>query len=725
MSRRRRAGVVSAVALVALFSGAGVAQAAIQLPNFAIAEAPHTNEVLLSWEPASDTLTDKVYFGNPEDVTYTVRRGTSATGPWTVLGSVDGLHGTSFVDDGGATPLDYLTRYWYQLHVTDGSTSDGYDYMARASGIRSGHYDQDGNTLTAEVLMSPTTGPPVAVRGLSASCSVSVETLPSDEETDVVDGITLTWDAASGSNVDRYKVYRRHASGEDGVYIGSSSTTSFTDTGTVDGPLEVEHHYWYRVSAVAENGAVEEEGPKSFELHVRPLSVRTSPAPHGEVDPAGDSCGGCHVTHAAPAAHLLLYAPETSGDGSEEIEFCLTCHDGTGSRFDIESDVTDPEAVSSHEMQVSTMPDADLICSDCHTPHADPDQTFKLLRATDANGSYSTGAEYCLACHQPEPTRTDDSEYTTRTTDMTAYLDSAHNASGVADPPSGTGIKCRTCHLPHSSPNEDLLMYVGYRACLNCHSSEGGGSMTSPDIYRRMTASSDLDTHHDVLARDQAESGAGRMACQNCHNSHAATESTPVIDPWDPAPWNPYDYTTVAEKNDFCLSCHGSRGLPGSSDTTPWVPAPDAGAETLDDIEDYWVNYNRHGRIDGQSPQLTIEMGYSPSVELMCTACHEPHGTVNDYNLRSDIPTGGPSGSGDGGAARFGVLAYPVHTDTDGVADGYDLRFLCFNCHDLQGMNSTNEDHYKTGGSSKNVWEFPVNCTDGSCHSHGGPQGQF
>jgi predicted CXXCH cytochrome family protein len=488
--------------------------------------------------------------------------------------------------------------------------------------------------------------------------------------------------------------------------LGTTSQTSFEDSTT----LVVENHYWYRVAAVARNGSVEATGPESFELHVRPMSNEELAMPHAGAGSGTDSCLQCHDTHAAPEGEHLLCMDTDSPD-----EFCMSCHDGTGSRYDIYGDFGEP-AVSRHPVSAGSYATGDLCCTDCHTPHGDPDAegTYKLVSAYGETGSI----EYCLVCHEPDTP--DDSTYATRTADMTAYRSSAHNASGVADPPSGTGIKCRTCHLPHTSPNEDLLMYVGYRACFNCHSTEGGASLSSPDIYMRMTANDDIDAHHDVLHRDQDQPGAGRMACQNCHNSHAATEATPCIDPNDPAPWNPYPKTVAAAyssitnhwENSFCFECHDNT-LPSSTDTSPWVEAPvwsdrsgdGTATSDFDDITARWSVQN-HGPRSTTSEIVWADVAstFGANPELRCLDCHDPHGTLGVRNLRSDI------------CGRTGLLVVELEDLTGG--SGFDSRFFCLGCHQDPGGN-----HNK---GQKSWTSFPKDCSNGgACHGHQNGGGQF
>lgn len=60
--------------------------------------------------------------------------------------------------------------------------------------------------------------------------------------------------------------------------------------------------------------------------------------------------------------------------------------------------------------------------------------------------------------------------------------------------PSGTG-SCSTCHNPHTSENEKLLLKTGQQMCLTCH--------ISTDVFQQKA-------HRDIQAR----------GCTECHNPH-------------------------------------------------------------------------------------------------------------------------------------------------------------------------------------------------------------
>jgi Malectin domain/Fibronectin type III domain len=94
--------------------------------------------------------------------------------------------------------------------------------------------------------------------------------VPTDVEAHALSSgtISISWDAATGAT--SYNIYRSTMSGGEGTTpIGSTTTTSYTDTGLTNGPPTL---YYYKVAAV--NGGT--VSPQSAET-VSPTPVKTSP----------------------------------------------------------------------------------------------------------------------------------------------------------------------------------------------------------------------------------------------------------------------------------------------------------------------------------------------------------------------------------------------------------------------------------------------------------------
>ncbi len=703
VSLKKAATLVLISILAALSIAPTSAMAQTASPGFVYALAARGTQVIINWEP---TVTSGA-------ITYYVYRAAGATIPsfpgaaWTEItgGACTGQFNSSWVDEDVKANS---SQYWYV--VTAKVSTDTESVASPVNNGLAANYLPTTTATSYQWYIGTTTLPPLEPTGVELSGA------------DVT--ITMSWDAVPSTNIDHYNVYRSELSGVTGELVGvvDAPTTTFDDTDTnplPTEPLEKFHHYWYRVEAVDDQGGV---GYKSIERHYRTVSSADLDAPHGGASTpqvGADTCMVCHDPHCAEAPKLLCSPTEIG-----EPELCLSCHDGTGSRYDIRFEFTE-HALSSHEVTItagdgSTVIAGGFTCVDCHTPHGDPEAvgSFKLLYVDGVKSG--NGVCYGSGCHGAT-----NSDHWAG--DMSAFDDSDHNTA-IPDPASGTEVKCSTCHMPHASPNEALWTSAEYRACLVCHSGENV-SLSSPDIYMRMTANEDHDSHHDVLARDQVVNGT-YIACQNCHNTHLVTTDNPLVDPDDPSmagqladgPNDPMSVAngaaTAPKYNSFCFSCHDGT-LPTAVQTGGWVDPPDdngllptAAGQTLADL----FVLNNHGAAVSKAPVLDPAVGYVRGDTLSCMSCHEPHGTINNYNLRSDVV------ADDGTSPRTNRLLVRV-VDASGNETGYfDTRFFCFSCH---VQTTASPQGHLSGTAAKDLNMFPNNCTDKACHQHGSTSRRF
>ncbi|MDP1794931.1 MAG: cytochrome c3 family protein [Acidimicrobiales bacterium] len=298
------------------------------------------------------------------------------------------------------------------------------------------------------------------------------------------------------------------------------------------------------------------------------------------------------------------------------------------------------------------------------------------------------GDGFCYSCHGTGSTLPRG--------DLTVFEGSAH--ATVTAPTTGAGIKCDACHESHSSRNESLNRYSGYMLCMQCHTS-ATQDPENPDLWSRLTLNPDSNAKHAVLPQDQTDGSA--MACQNCHNTHALTRTAPLVDPHDPSPgtW------ASTDQKAFCFRCHDGQALPTSAQTAPWADAVLAsGAATA--VTDIELAYQRNVHGFGAEPtsattvaNLRPGMGYTYDTVLECDACHDPHGSANNFALHTSVS------SADGSQVIKNVAIAPV------PGGGYDLRFFCNTCHVFDPAT-----HESLSGTS--TVNFPTDCTAAGCHTH-------
>jgi predicted CXXCH cytochrome family protein len=279
--------------------------------------------------------------------------------------------------------------------------------------------------------------------------------------------------------------------------------------------------------------------------------------------------------------------------------------------------------------------------------------------------------------------------------DLRVFEDSAHSA--VTAPATGANVQCDACHESHSSRNESLLKYSGYMVCMQCHTS-AVPDPNAPDVLSRLQLNPDANAMHPILPADQV--GGAKMTCQNCHNTHASTVATPLVDPHNPSPAGAW----VSDEKAFCFRCHDGLALPTSTETTPWAGAVlgSGSATTLTNIDAAYA-VNVHGLGTRSDPTTTtahlrVDMAYTADMVLECSSCHDPHGSMNNFALRQNVSSAGAT------MTVGGLLV------AEAPGGGYDVRFFCSSCHIL------NPAAHMNLATPVDFSLFPMDCTQ--CHRH-------
>ncbi len=569
---------------------------------------------------------------------YNVYRSDSESGDYQKIAQVTGADATYYVD-------------WDADYATDGvqpiSASTKYYYKVSA-------YDETGESpLTGVTSFSYTGADGQAVQEvISAGETTQAGPVGGLSLTDNHDGtIKIKWDTAKEPNISGYNIYRSSSSGSAPVKLNDTLVTSTEYTDNVS----MFQDYYYSVTAVDDKA---QEGIKTPQAWIKPQPEVAGVIPHVKYQQDTKECAYCHDSHSASGQDLLTKVSES--------DVCYVCHDGTGSQNAVSQEFNG-NYPSKHPLNENGQ-----TCSSCHDAHLDytavdqnGSQTFAgLLKPVSKNGfNLYKGNQQCYKCHGINSTLVG-GDY------QTSFENSAHNTK-LPDPASGTQIKCSQCHQPHAGPESALQVYKDENACLNCHNG-GRGSTAGPNIYSHLYTGSDSETRHDVLSADQQQSGA-KLQCTNCHNPHGVTADNKITDPDSPSPANLW----TGSKNDFCLKCHDG-DLPTDTQTAPYTAGVDAGTKTL----------------------TNIGASYSTSfhAQLDCTVCHDSHGSINSYSLKTATTS-------TSGTAKTGLLVYTwKYQDNGQTVQGVDARFFCNTCH---GPNNTHIE-------SKS---FPTDCF--TCHKHG------
>jgi predicted CXXCH cytochrome family protein len=221
------------------------------------------------------------------------------------------------------------------------------------------------------------------------------------------------------------------------------------------------------------------------------------PSPHVSIGATTDNCATCHRIHTAQNSKLLKSTPESA--------LCLSCHDGTGSQYNVAAEYSDPNVPAndaatssyySHPLDLSSTHTSAQVdefggvfnrhsaCSDCHNPHSMdgsvPQETSNGWTASGALKNISGVStplawqnpvtyeyELCLKCHSRYTVLLSSSTATYNKTDMATELDPTNASYHPVEAPgkntsaqlqnslnggklwqmtTGSTVRCTQCH---------------------------------------------------------------------------------------------------------------------------------------------------------------------------------------------------------------------------------------------------------------------------------------
>jgi len=229
----------------------------------------------------------------------------------------------------------------------------------------------------------------------------------------------------------------------------------------------------------------------------------------------------CH-THDRLASYLerSVHGQQINQGTGLPLFDCETCH-GAGS-LAVENAAADQRCDTTQFVRLTQLPAGarSLLCLKCHTalsqPHLQnwaggthaaagvscPD-CHKLHQGTEQKPTGKQIAETCFGCH-PEVQA------------ETAYFSRHPIREGK--------MTCVTCHEPHGSPNDRLLVETDTETlCFKCHAAQA-----APALF---------------------EHGGNAEGCITCHRPHGS----------------PFRDLLSAQEPFLCLQCHSGHGAPGDS----------------------------------------------------------------------------------------------------------------------------------------------------------------
>jgi predicted CXXCH cytochrome family protein len=338
-----------------------------------------------------------------------------------------------------------------------------------------------------------------------------------------------------------------------------------------------------------------------------------------------DTCSACHRAHTASGPDLLA-EPEP------ESTLCFTCHDGTGSDLDVQSQYTDPAVPPDDPATRSTYRHDALAASD-----------HDSASANEFEG-VSNRHSQCADCHNSHIATSTSSVQTT-----TGWTVSGRQTSisGVAVTNGAAGTAPAYTLLTGTTGSQPTREY---EICLKCHSgwtvlpSNAGQPPSRQALDKGIEFNPSNASYHPVEAA--GTNGTAAMA-----NSLAGT-----------SPYKQWDFTTASTVR--CVNCHGD---PRAYDA---ANPPAAGADLAPHTSEYRgiLLQNYRDRTLKPAPEA-----YAAADFALCYLCHAEEPFLNQTSDATDFSLHAKHLAGIGGEGNGGL-----DIDAAGAGEG---NALCSECH--------------------------------------------
>lgn len=410
---------------------------------------------------------------------------------------------------------------------------------------------------------------------------------------------------------------------------------------------------------------------------------RTLEARVDQPGPQSKLCLSCHdgsialgLTLDRPLTDPILMTQTYMPAGPSNLTNDLSDDHPVGLRYDRTLSRRDPQIrpveLVDHRIQLGAR--GELECTACHDPHNN--ELGNFLRVTDREGVL------CITCH-----------------DLRGWETSAHALSNRPVPLAATAGEqlpyqsmrdnaCRACHLSHSAPYREQLLYDRpSRLCLTCHDGITAANI-APVIDDR--------SGHRIMpfasyrrAPERRSPLSRHVECTDCHNPHAAE--------YDPLAQRTYEATQAP------LIPPAMREVPGVSIAGVQVQrarfyyevcfrchadAPVAVANRIIRQRDEMGNIRRQflptvasahpvafpARNTNEVPSLLPQ--YRTQQFISCQSCHNNPDAVSAGGLQVDGPH----------TSRFDYLLVRRYETRDFTIESPQTYALCYECHDRNSI---------------------------------------
>lgn len=396
--------------------------------------------------------------------------------------------------------------------------------------------------------------------------------------------------------------------------------------------------------------------------------------------PASKLCLSCHdgslalgLTLDRPLTDPILMTHTHMPTGPSNLTTDLSDDHPIGFRYDRALSNRDPQLrppqLVDHRIPLGER--GELECIACHDPHNN--ELGDFLRITDREGAL------CLTCHDMKGWRFSSHALSPRRVPLSATNGQQLPYASLAD------NACQSCHLPHTAPYREQLLYdAPSRLCLDCHDGVNASNVlevTDKQYGHRINPLLPPRDNPDRRSRLERY-----VQCTDCHNPHAVSKEVlrgrlaigqqgPLVPPaMREVPGETLGGLPIESARfyyEVCFRCHGDRP----------VLAPQRIIREQDELGNIRRQFlpttaSAHpvtfpARLTpGEVPSLLPE--YRNRRFISCQSCHNNPDSIDEGGLEVNGPH----------TSRYEYLLVAQYETDDFTLESPQSYALCYRCHD-------------------------------------------
>jgi predicted CXXCH cytochrome family protein len=240
-----------------------------------------------------------------------------------------------------------------------------------------------------------------------------------------------------------------------------------------------------------------------------------------------------------------------------------------------------------------------------------------------------------------------------------------------------TSSQCSACHTSHTSAGARLVQQASVKAtCYVCHNGTQASSNVQGEFNHSASTASGSSHPVDFKSTDN-NYAADYLKCQNCHNPHGDLDVSNNLYP------KLVNVSGTKQGDGVCWSCHGSAST---------LPAPYGNHQST------WPGQSLASATTpaGTGHDKSSLMNPSSGTQILCSSCHESHGSSLSDNLKNSI-----------------TFTNPITSVTQTTTVTGDNRTACYGCHFDKYSAAADNDWF-----GQSTYEATITLPDGN-HSNG------